>query len=158
MLKYIPLLFALLVFTGESSACVLKGHERYIKTGKLGELAEGDIIKFSDCSQDIQKKFVRILSGSSGKVLGPHLQEILKSRDTVEIHPEKIEILELEEVLKEKISIEKKTGCSKTHILWAKDSFIPMSWATSWDWCAIIAKNQARKCWKFVLSMNPVEK
>ena len=123
MFKYI-LLPVLLFFLGDVQACVLKGYQRYIKAGKLGDLAPGDTIKFSDCPHDIQENFVKILSSSSGKVLSGHLQEILKGDGSVQVYPEKIEIVELEEVLKRKYPLRKNWIFQNTYFT-GKRQFYP---------------------------------
>ena len=98
----------LLVFWGDGShACTVEAHSRYIKTERRGEFALSDVVKRSDCRSDVKRRFIDILSTSSGKVNRSHLKKIIDNVVEVKIQPEKIEFVDLEELLKNEYPLKK---------------------------------------------------
>ena len=86
---------------------MLEGYPRYVRAGILKGLSVKDIVRHSDCPDDVKKRLADLLASSSGKVHSQHLKKVLRNSDGVDIRPQKIEFFDLEEVLKDEYPLKK---------------------------------------------------
>ena len=112
MLRIFLLLQAFL--GGTVHACIIEGYPRYIRAGTLGELSLSDVIKYSDCRNDIKRRIAGIWASSSGRIRHKHLKNILKEGEDIKINPEKIEFFDLEDALKNEYPLKKNWVFRKT--------------------------------------------
>ena len=97
----------LVLFWEVGYACIVEGHPKYLKTEKWGELSRSEIVKYSNCQDDVKRRFTELLTNSFGKVPHYHLKKIVKSGENIKIKPEKIEFFDLEETLKNQYPLKK---------------------------------------------------
>ena len=95
--------------------CIIEAYPKYIRTGEVGKSIVDTIIKSSTCENKVKRKFYSLLSSSTGAISKTHFQRIMGKDISVKISPQKIEIVELEDILKNSYPLRKNWSFQKTH-------------------------------------------
>jgi flagella basal body P-ring formation protein FlgA len=119
---YTSLIFSL--YTHQAfGVCNLVSYPQIIKINKS---LDTNIIKSSDCQEDIQIKFVEFISATTGTLNSKHLSNILKNEHNVEINilPSIITVKSLDEKLSELLRLSSNTTLTNLASIYGQSSIL----------------------------------